>query len=281
MPAEENLPRVCLITGSSRGIGREIAKLLSDNGYKVYASMRDPKSRNHEHATEIGKWASVLELDVTDTQTVKAAVDEIERCEGRIDIVVNNAGYVLHGPVEEMRVKDAQRQFDTNVFGPLRVISAVAPLMRRQGSGVFVQISSISGLTVFPMYGVYSASKHALEAMSEALAYEVGHFGVRVVIIEPGNYRTGIVLETTQPLKDGTSAYRELNEQIRRLWDEGTFPQGDPAEVARAVMAAIEDPQTPLRVLVGKDAVEDASVRRSKTDEEYREWLMDSFNLTW
>lgn len=277
MPARGNMPRVCLITGASRGIGRETAKLLSENGYTVYASMRDPESRNKEHAASIGEWATVLELDVTDSQTVRGAVDEIERREGRIDVVVNNAGYVLYGPVEEMRVEDAQRQFETNFFGPLRIIGEVAPLMRRQGGGVIVQISSISGLIVTPMYGMYQASKHALEAMSEALAYEIGHFGVRVVIIEPGNYKTGIVLETTQPLKDSTSAYQELNEQFRRLWADGTFPLGDSAEVARAVLAAIEDPQTPLRVLVGKDAVEDAAVRRSKTDDEYREWLTGFF----
>lgn len=204
---------------------------------------------------ELGETCQLLELDVIDPESVARAVGRVLEREGRIDVVVNNAGYVLWGPLEETPVEEIQRQFDVNVFGALRVTRAVLPVMRRQRSGVVIQISSISGRVVAgPFWGHYAASKFALEAFSEAIAYELRPFGVRVVLVEPGSYATtiGQSIQLSPGLAEGHSAYDESYGRMREI-DE-PWQLGDPHDVAQAVVRAIEDDSTPLRVLLGEDA---------------------------
>lgn len=242
---------VCLVTGSSRGFGRLICERLAKNGHRVYASMRDLGGRG----ADLARTCSLLQLDVTDDAAVASGVRLVFEREGRIDAVVNNAGFVLWGSVEEAPVEAVQRQFDVNVFGALRVARAVIPLMREQRSGVVVQMSSLSGRVVAgPFWGHYAASKFALEALSEALAYEVRPFGIRVVLVEPGSYATTIAdsIELTPGLQDGASAYDAAYQQMRKV-DE-PWSLGHPGEVADAVVRAIEDDRTPLRVTLGEDA---------------------------
>jgi NAD(P)-dependent dehydrogenase (short-subunit alcohol dehydrogenase family) len=221
----------------------------------------------------------VVELDVIDEDSVALAVQRIVEGEGRLDVVVNNAGYVLWGPVEETPIEEVQREFDVNVFGALRVARAAAPVMRRQGSGVLVQISSISGRVVAgPFWGHYAASKFALEAFSEALAYELRPFGVRVVLVEPGSYDTTIGQSTqlSPGLGGGLSAYSDAYRRMRAVDEPWTL--GDPHEVARAVVRAIEDDTTPLRVLLGEDAAWYIEAK-GRGDEEYRRQIWQLWQL--
>ncbi len=220
---------------------------------------------------ELAETCVLLEVDVTDNGAVTRAVNRIAEQEGRLDAVVNNAGYVLWGPVEETAVEDIQREFDVNVFGAVRVAQAAAPMMRRQRSGVIVQISSISGLVVAgPFWGHYASSKFALEALSEALAYELRPFGVRVVLVEPGSYETtiGQSIQLSPGLDEGQSAYNDAYQRMRAV-DE-PFPLGRPEEVAEAVAWAIEDETAGLRVLLGDDAAWYADAKAQGDDEYWR-----------
>jgi NAD(P)-dependent dehydrogenase (short-subunit alcohol dehydrogenase family) len=228
---------------------------------------------------ELAQTCTLLELDVTDTDAVTGAVLHVVECEGRIDAVVNNAGYVLWGPVEETPVESVQREFDVNVFGALRVVRAVLPVMRRQRHGVVVQMSSISGRVVAgPFWGHYAASKFALEALSEALAYELQPFGIRVVIVEPGSYDTTITdsTELSPGLDEGRSPYDAVYQRMQSVAEP--WPLGDPHDVAEAVVRAIEDETTPLRVLLGEDATWYIDAQ-SHGDESYRRQIWKLWQL--
>lgn len=267
--------QVCLVTGSSRGFGRLICEHLAANGHRVYAGMRDPSGAGGDLAGS----CELVQLDVTDGEAVTQAVQMVIDREGRLDAVVNNAGYPLWGPVEETPIEETQRQFDVNVFGALRVTRAAVPIMRRQRSGVVVQISSISGRVVAgPFWGHYAGSKFALEALSEALAYELRPFGVRVVLIEPGSYDTtiGDSIQLSPGLVEGRSAY---DASYRRIEEKGEpWALGDPREVAGAVVRAIEEDSTPLRVLLGGDASWYIEAKMCG-DEEYRRAIWELWQL--
>lgn len=237
--------------------------------------MRDPGGVGGD----LSRTCSLVPLDVTDDAAVTGAVRSIVDREGRIDAVVNNAGHVLWGPVEEAPLEAVQRQFDVNVFGALRVARAALPFMREQRSGVLVQMSSLSGRVVAgPFWGHYAASKFALEALSEALAYEVLPFGMRVVLVEPGSYATTISesIERTPGLQEGASAYDVAYQRMREV-DE-PWPLGDPRDVADAVVRAVEDESTPLRVTLGEDAAWYINAK-SGGDERYREQIWQLWGL--
>jgi NAD(P)-dependent dehydrogenase (short-subunit alcohol dehydrogenase family) len=241
----------------------------------VVATMRDTSMADEELADYCG----VVRLDVTDDASVAAAVQIVLEAEGRIDVVVNNAGYPLWGPVEETPVEQVARQFDVNVLGALRVTRAVLPTMRRQRSGVIVQLSSISGRVVAgPFWGNYAASKFALEALSEALAYEATPFGIRVVLIEPGSYDTtiGDSIELSPGLADGRSAYDAAYRTMEKVGEP--WPLGDPRQVAEAVVDAVADPTTPLRVPLGEDAIWYLDAKH-QGDEEYRRRIWKLWQL--
>ena len=188
--------RAALITGCSTGIGRATAERLAGNGWKVYATARD-----------VGKIASLanhgcelLPLDVTDEASMRAAVEEVERREGAVGILVNNAGYSQSGAVEEVFMPKVRRQFETNVFGLVRMCQLALPGMRRQGWGRIVNISSMGGKFTFPGGGYYHATKHAVEAISDALRFEVAGFGVKVAVIEPGIIQTSFADTATDSM---------------------------------------------------------------------------------
>jgi NAD(P)-dependent dehydrogenase (short-subunit alcohol dehydrogenase family) len=179
-------PQVALITGCSTGIGRATAERLARAGHTVYATARRPESI--EGLRESG--CRTLELDVTSEESMSAAVARVEEAEGAVGVLVNNAGYSQNGAVETVPLDDVRAQFETNVFGLLRMCQLVLPGMRRRGEGRIVNISSMGGRLTFPGGGVYHATKHAVEAISDAMRFEVGGFGVHVVVIEPGIIRT-------------------------------------------------------------------------------------------
>ncbi len=278
MPAQ-----TVLITGSSSGIGRATAELLAEKGYRVIASMRSPEKGRElaQLAASKGWELKILPLDVCDDASVQAAVGEA----GQIDVLVNNAGMEVWGALEEMQLGDLIDQLDTNLYGPFRCMNAVLPQMRQRGRGVIVNVSSVAGRVAAPLNGAYAASKFALEALSEALHYELGHFGVRVHLIEPGG------IDTPFPEKrrllgatagDESSPYRELVTQ----WEAAStriLPGGQrsPARaVAEAILEAIEKGDK-LRYPVGPDAQTVLMVRKQMDDETFESTMRQQLGLTW
>ncbi len=240
-----------LITGCSTGIGRATAERLARGGMTVYASARRPESI--EELKRSG--CRTLALDVTDEDSMRAAVEEVERAEGGVGSLVNNAGYSQNGAVETVALDDVRRQFETNVFGLLRMCQLVLPGMRRQGHGRIVNVSSMGGKLTFPGGGIYHATKHAVEAISDAMRFEVRGFGVDVTVIEPGLIRTsfGDTSVASVPQEDGP--YAEFNSAVAATTAgayDGPLGRlgGGPDAVAKVIEKAItaERPRTRYKV---------------------------------
>jgi NAD(P)-dependent dehydrogenase (short-subunit alcohol dehydrogenase family) len=249
------MPRHWLITGVSSGLGLALAQAALDRGDLVVGTLRKPGDVAAFEQLAPGRAMGVL-LDVTAGQpAVQQAVDEALSRAAHLDVIVNNAGYGLVGAVEEISDDEARRQMDTNFFGPLHLIQATLPHLRSRGSGWYVSISSVAGVIGWAGNGLYSASKFALEGLSEALRREVAGFGIGVLIVEPGQFRTdwagrSLVLSATQ-----LAEYEAI--VATRSWPEtvsGT-EDGDPAAAAQAVLAALDAPRPPLRLVLGADAV--------------------------
>jgi NAD(P)-dependent dehydrogenase (short-subunit alcohol dehydrogenase family) len=259
-----------LVTGAARSIGRATAQVLIERGHEVVATARNASLLDDLKA------ARVLTLDVTSAASVAAAVVAA----GDLDAVVNNAGVSGSGPLEDFPLDEFQRVLEVNTLGPLRLTQAVVPGWRRRGSGVLVNVSSVQGRIGTPLEGAYAASKHALEALSEALHYELGHFGIRVVLIEPGYIAPGMQ-HTADHL--GPAAYRELHEQWQGTAEAltGTGGRSSPELVGHAVADALEDATTPLRVEVGQDAELVLALRRSQSDVEFEATMRRALGLTW
>lgn len=245
--------RIALVTGASSGIGLVTARALAKAGYRVFGTSRKAVQSSPEVTMLVG--------DVTDDESVRALIEDIVQQAGRIDLVVNNAGAGLLGAAEESSVPQAQRLFDVNVFGVARVVNAVLPLMRQQGSGRIVNMSSILGLIPAPFNAFYAATKHAIEGYSESLDHEVRGFGVRVVTVEPGVTRTAFeenLSRADRPLAT-YAADRQRSEALMRQWIE----EGDAPEiVAEAVLRAATDPKPKLRYSAGKQSSQVRSLRR-------------------
>lgn len=238
------MPRA-LVTGCSTGIGRATALELTARGYEVVATARRASS------IEDLKVAQVLTLDVDSDESVARALAEA----GTIDVLVNNAGRGIDGSVEEVPLDDVRAIFETNFFGAARMIKAVIPAMRVRGSGAVVNVTSVAGIVAGPLSGWYAASKFALEALSEALHLEVGHFGIRVIVVEPGSIETRFG-DNLIDHRWGDGPYRPLADQWARVGDtlSGGQPAPGPELVALAICDALDDETAPLRIPVGADA---------------------------
>ena len=245
-----NSKQVVLITGSSTGFGRMFAYTLARKGHTVFATMRDPAGRNAKNAAEIRAIAEkdslpihILELDVTDEASVGRAVDAAVAKAGRIDVVINNAGYYLVGLEEAVTTEQARRLMDTNFLGPVRVNRAVLPHMRRQRSGVLMHISSGAGRVILPAVGFYCASKFALEALAEAYSYELAAQGIESVIVEPGQYETAIFGNTVMAADEArTGTYGAVKEFPAKINGALSSTAGNAQEVADTILRIIETP---------------------------------------
>ena len=259
-----------LVTGAARAIGRATVEVLAARGHEVVATAR------HADLLQGLPAAQILELDVSEDASVHAAV----AAAGELDAVVNNAGVPGSGPLETYPLESFRRVLEVNTLGPLRMAQAVAPRWRERGSGVLVNVSSVQGKIGTPMEGPYAASKHALEALSESLHFELGHFGIRVVIIEPGYIAPGMkhVDEHRVP-----ALYADLDAQWSATAATLTGPEGRPGPelVGLAVANALEDPMTPLRVEVGDDATMVLELRRTLSDADFESTMRKSLGLTW
>jgi NAD(P)-dependent dehydrogenase (short-subunit alcohol dehydrogenase family) len=241
--------RTWFITGTSRGFGREWTSAALQRGDRVAATARDPSTLD-DLAAEHGDALEPMELDVTDRDAVFETVRRAHARFGRLDIVVNNAGYGQFGMVEELSEQEARDQIETNLFGALWVTQAALPFLREQGSGHFLQVSSIGGISAFPGIGMYHASKWALEGISQALAQEVKDFGIHVTLIEPGGFSTdwgGSSAKNAEPL----DAYADMHEASRQRRARGASAAGDPTASAEAVMRIVDAEKPPLRTFFG------------------------------
>jgi len=241
--------RTWFITGASRGFGREWTVAALERGDRVAATARDTSSLD-DLVDKHGDALLPLQLDVTDRAADIAAVQQAAEHFGRLDIVVNNAGYGHFGFVEELSEQDFRDQLETNVFGAMWITQAALPFMRDQGRGHILQVSSIGGISAFPIVGAYHASKWALEGFSQALAQEVASFGIHVTLIEPGGFSTdwsGPSAKRSEQL----SAYDAVREQVMEARSQRNAAPGDPAASAQALMKVVDADEPPLRVFFG------------------------------
>jgi NAD(P)-dependent dehydrogenase (short-subunit alcohol dehydrogenase family) len=260
--------KVWFITGTSRGFGRVWAEAALERGDRVAATAREVQTL----APLVGRFGDrvmPLALDVTDRAAVFAAVAEAHRRFGRLDVAVNNAGYGLFGAIEEVSEANARAQIDTNLFGALWVTQAVLPIMRAQGSGHILQVSSIGGVNAFPTVGLYHASKWALEGFSQALSTEVAGFGIKVTLIEPGGYATdwsgpSAVRSVELP------AYATARANIASL--RGSFKPGDPQATAAAILKVVDAAQPPLRIFFGTTGLPMTRAEYARRLQEWEQW---------
>lgn len=262
--------KIWFITGASRGFGREWAIAALERGDSVAATARDTSSLD-DLVERFGDRLLPLQLDVTDRDADFAAVRQAHERFGRLDIVVNNAGYGHFGLVEELSEDDVRNQLETNFFGALWVTQAALPILREQGSGHILQVSSIGGISAFPLVGAYHASKWALEGLSQSLAQEVAGFGIEVTLIEPGGFSTdwaGPSAKHSQQL----DAYAEFREQAMEQRKQRTAKSGDPAASAAAVLRVVDADEPPLRVFFGEAPLGIAEKDYETRLATWREW---------
>lgn len=266
-------PKVWFITGVSSGFGREIARAALARGDIVAGTLRQVAQIEAFRALAPGR-AHAFQMDLTDAAAISRTVEEAVRAAGRIDVLVNNAGYGQVGVAEEVSDPQARRLFETNFFGPLKVVQAVLPHMRAQRRGHIVNISSVAGMIGIPGMALYSASKFALEGMTEALAGEVAPLGIRVTIVEPGGFRTDFAgrsisqPERTVPDYAATPA-GQVPAQLRAY--AGHEP-GDPAKAAAAILDLVDASSVPLRLALGSDALKMLRGRLARVTQDYDTW---------
>jgi NAD(P)-dependent dehydrogenase (short-subunit alcohol dehydrogenase family) len=264
--------RIWLITGASSGFGRAIAEAALAAGDTVVAAARRPDAVA-DLVESTRDRVTPLQLDVTDPDRIAAAVAEVLDRHGRIDVLVNNAGRGVIGAVEETTNDELRDLMDLHFFGPAALTRAVLPHMRERGSGAIVQMSSMGGRFTFPGAGAYSATKFALEGWSEALAKEVDQFGIRVLIVEPGAFRTSFNGSGALQISEAIADYDELIGPVRSgmAEDDGSQP-GDPAKAAEAILQAVDSPEPPLRLALGNDAVDSISNALDEAKAELVAW---------
>lgn len=270
--------KVAMVTGSSSGIGYETALLLSRNGFDTFATMRN--LNKSKEITDVAKKENlplqVLQLDVTNGRSVVDAINNILKGKDSIDVVVNNAGYGLMGSLEDSSLDEIKAQFETNLFGAIRVMQKVLPIMRKQKTGIIVIVSSVAGRLGFPMGSAYVSSKFALEGLSESMSYELKQFGIKMVLIEPGVIKTNFAFIKPKKTLDTNSSYSQLmNKMQENLFS--TLANGtDPKEVATVILRAIVDESPERRYLVGNDALALIDARKNSTDKEFENIIVEN-----
>jgi NAD(P)-dependent dehydrogenase (short-subunit alcohol dehydrogenase family) len=265
--------KIAVVTGSSSGIGFETSLLLAKNGFRTYATVRNPdKAKALRDISDKGELPiHVVELDVDSDKSVKDAIDRIKDESGRIDVLVNNAGYALFGALEDLSMDEIKAQFETNLFGAIRVMKAVLPIMRKKQGGTIVNVSSIGGRISFPLSSAYHGTKFALEGVSESLRYETQPFGIKVVLIEPGVIGSNFLrnAKLAQMALEPTSPYAPMVQTLQkastRIYEQATPPE----EVAKVILKAVTIDNPDLRYLVGNDAIQMIQARKGMSDQEF------------
>ena len=270
------MDKVALVTGSSSGIGFETSLALARNGYHTFATMRnlgkDEKIKQIIEKEDLS--IEILELDVDSEESVNRAIKTVSEKKGRIDVLVNNAGYGMWGTVEDVSIDEFKKQFETNFFSIIRLIQKVAPIMRKQSSGNIVNISSVAGRIGFPVSPAYISSKFALEGLSESLRFELMPFGINVIIIEPGVIKTNFFDSMKMSEKSQqNSTYKEITDKVisgvKMMAEMGTHPK----EVANVVIKTLGEEKPLPRYVIGNDAMMFLEAKKMKTDIEFENYL--------
>ena len=264
--------KVWFITGASSGLGRALTEEVLARGEKVAATARRPEALA-DLLEKYPETVRAIKLDVTNQKSVKSAIANAVGEFGRIDVVVNNAGYAVVGAIEEANDEQVKAQFDTNVFGVLNVTREVLPVLREQKAGHIVNIGSLVGLTAFPAFGVYSATKFALEGLSESLAAETAPLGIRTTIVEPGAFHTGFS-ERSVAIGDNRlpEAYPVTDEMIGAFSHFDSPASGDPKKAARIIFEAVESENPPFRLPLGQDAYDAIDAKLEQIKGEIEPW---------
>ncbi len=269
------MKKVALVTGSSSGIGLETALALARDGYYTFASMRDVgKAGELEYVVKKENLSiDVIELDVDKEESIVSAINKVTTDGGSLDVLVNNAGYGQFGCTEDVSVDDFRKQFETNFFSIVRIIQEVAPIMRKQNSGIIVNISSVVGRMGLPCSPAYISTKFALEGLSECLRYELGQFGIKTTLIEPGVIKTNFFNSMKVPESKIDPKYKTLTNNIlagfKMMVEMGTAP----AQVADVIIKAIHDDEILPRYTVGTDAAMFMEAKKMKTDLEFEKYM--------
>jgi NAD(P)-dependent dehydrogenase (short-subunit alcohol dehydrogenase family) len=243
---------VVVITGASSGIGKACAEFLYARGYRVYGTSRQaPRAVVQASASDDAPLFELIPLDVTSDESVERGIGIVLACEGRIDVVVNNAGFGVAGAVESTTIDEAHEQFETNFFGTMRMCRAVLPIMRQQGSGRILNLSSIAGRIGIPYQALYSASKFAIEGFTEALRMEVAPFGIQVVLIEPGDFRTGFTASRRMARDAGSPVYSARQAKALAVMEHDETQGATPEAVGRLAHRIITSRSPRVRYAVG------------------------------
>ena len=282
--------KVAVVTGSSSGIGFETSLLLARKGFYTYATMRNlNKSQKINDVVEKENLPlKILQLDVTDDKSVKDAIRQITDESSRIDVLVNNAGYGVMGAVEDLSIDEFKSQFETNFFGVIRVTKEVIPIMRNQGNGNIINVSSIGGKIGLPLNSAYISSKFAIEGFSESMRYELEQFGIDVILIEPGVVKTNffenadVVVNNndnnTSTTNNITSPYSQLTQKLFEGFEPmlNSSSSSVSSDVAEVIYQAIESNNRDVQYPVGKDAVSIIKTRQNLSDKELENWIKES-----
>lgn len=269
--------KVAIVTGSSSGIGREIALILSRNEFITYATMRNiGKSLELKSIADKEKIPlRFVQLDVTDDNSVNNAIQTIYTESDRIDILVNNAGYALTGAFEDISIEEIKAQYETNVFGLVRTTQAVLPIMRKQKSGLVVNISSGIGRFGIPTTSAYVSTKFAIEGLSESMSYELEPFGIKTVIIEPGVIKTNFLnsMKLAKKSQDPNSPYKQLMKGVESGMNKMIENGSPPEYVAKIVLDAITNENPKLRYLAGDDVEQIMEIKKKMSDEDFHNMM--------
>ncbi len=269
------MKKVALVTGSSSGIGLETSLALARDGYHTFASMRNiEKAGELEYAAKKENLSiDVIELDVDKEESIVSAINKVTTDGGSLDVLVNNAGYGQFGCTEDVSVDDFRKQFETNFFSIVRIIQEVAPIMRKQNSGIIVNISSVVGRLGLPCSTAYISTKFALEGLSECLRYELSQFGVKTTLIEPGVIKTNFFNSMKIPESKIDPKYKTLTDNmlagLKMMAEMGTAP----SQVADVIIKAIHDDEILPRYIVGTDAAMFMEAKKTKTDLEFEKYM--------
>ncbi len=266
---EEAVERVILITGASSGIGKACARYMAEHGYRVYGTSRKITG---DDPVEDGS-VRMVRMDVNDDRSVVSGIDRVLQDAGRLDVVVNNAGFGIAGAIEETSIEEVRALFETNLFGLLRVCQTVLPKMREQGSGIIVNISSLAGRIGLPYQGLYSATKFAVEGVTEALRMEVKPFGIKVALIEPGDFRTGFTdnrVYTAASKED--SAYQERFQRALKVAESDEEGGSSPERIARLLHRILQDSSPKVRYSTGEASQRVAAILKGILPSKLFEW---------
>jgi len=268
--------RTVLVTGCSSGIGLATCHVLSRNNFMTYGTVRNlSKAKKIQDLMNMDDLSlKILRLNVNDNQSIKLAVKKILNDTGRIDVLINNAGYGMFGPIEEITTQEIKKQFETNFFGAIRLIKAIVPIMRKQGKGTIVNISSMVGRFGVPLNSAYVSSKFAVEGLSESISFELEEFGIRVIVIEPGVVKSDFFHNVKVKGMNLESPYHELMERRVNFLDKAMKNSLTCSyDVASIILDALNSKDPKFRYVVGNDATNSLRMRNSLSDRKFMEWI--------